>query len=266
MRAPTHVSLTGVLLALAFGVPLLGVMLRMFRVARPVPADAARARRPLDVARLILVPVTGSNHSQRAVESACRLAEEQHAAILLVYMIEVPWTLPLDATLKQADQEARGALEAAGEVAARHRVPVRTVVWRARMAKDGIAAAARDHEADLGLHGPGFAGGTRAPSIGPKGQSITPGLSSVSLPGPEHRQARSSATPLSSVTSSLSRAYGSASRSPGLIRASALHRNLTPGCPRLNAAFTPVRVRSAVARQARTVADGGSCTKGLATH
>ena len=155
MTAPTHVSLTGVLLALAFGGPLLWVMLRMFRVARPVPADAARARRPLDVARLILAPVTASNHSQRAVESACRLAEEQHAAILLVYVIEVPWTLPLDATLKQADQEARAAMEAAGEVAARHRVPVRTVVRRARMAKDGIAAAARDHEADLVFTDPG---------------------------------------------------------------------------------------------------------------
>jgi K+-sensing histidine kinase KdpD len=154
MTAPTHVSLAGALLALVFGGPLFGVMLWMLRGRRLVSADATRVQRSLEVARLILVSVTGSNHSQRAVESACRLAEEQHAAILLVYVIEVPWTLPLDATLKQADQEARAALEAAREVAARHRVPARTVVRRARMAKDGIAAAARDHQADLVITDP----------------------------------------------------------------------------------------------------------------
>jgi len=155
MTAPAHVSLTGVLLALGFGGPLLGVMLWMFRGPRLAAADATRAQRPRDMAHLILVPVTRFGPSQRGVESACRLAEEQHAAILLVYVIEVPWTLPLDATLKQAEQEARAALEAAREAAARHGVPVRTVVRRDRMAKDGIAAAARDHQADLVFSAPG---------------------------------------------------------------------------------------------------------------
>ena len=69
--------------------------------------------------------------------------------VLLVYVIEVPWTLPLDATLEQADQEARAALAAAREIVERHHLPVQTVVRRARLVREGIAATARDHQADI---------------------------------------------------------------------------------------------------------------------
>jgi nucleotide-binding universal stress UspA family protein len=103
----------------------------------------------LDVARLILVPTTGSTYSQRGVELACRLAEEQGASILLVYVIEVPRTLPLGAPLENAEQEASAALEIGRQVVALHNLPVRTIIQRARAAGDGIIAAASDHRADL---------------------------------------------------------------------------------------------------------------------
>ena len=155
MTSPVHISLAGVLLAITFGGPMLAVLLWMLRVPRPVSAGVARARRSPEDSRVILVPVTRSRNSQREVELAAQLAKEQRAAILLVYVIQVPWTLPLGARLEQADQEARAALEGAREVVARRHVPVRTLIKRAREVGAGIAEAARDYEVDLVLTNPG---------------------------------------------------------------------------------------------------------------
>ena len=142
-------SLAGVLIALFFGTSMSVVMLWMFRVPRAVSASAAKARRSLDIARMILVPTTGSVYSQRGVELACRLAQEQGASIALVYVIEVPRTLPLGAPLEHAEEEARQALETGRDVVALHNLPVRSIIQRARAAGDGIIAAAAYHRADL---------------------------------------------------------------------------------------------------------------------
>lgn len=153
MASPAHPSLDGALLALVFA-SVLFAALWMLRTSQ-ASAEAEGAGRSPDRASVILVPVTSSSESQRRVELACQLAREQRATLLLVYLIEVPWTLPLDATLEQADQEARAALETAREVAARHPVPVETVVQRTRVARDGIAAAAKRHQVDLVFDGRG---------------------------------------------------------------------------------------------------------------
>jgi len=149
MTPPTHTSLLGVVAACTFAASLVTVMLWMFRVPRPVSADVAKARRSLDVARLILVPITASVDSQRGVELACRLAQEQEAAILLVSVIEVPRTLSLAVPLEQAEQEARAVLDTGRQVVALHHLPVRAVIQRARQAGEGIIAAAKDHQVDL---------------------------------------------------------------------------------------------------------------------
>ena len=155
MTSPAHVSLAGVSLAIVFGGSMLALLLWMLRVPRPVSAGAAQARRSPEDSRVILVPVTRPGNAQRGVELAARLAKEQQAAILLVYVIEVPWTLPLGAKLEQADQEAQAALETAREVVARHHLPVRTIIKRAREVGAGITEAARDYEVDLVLTNPG---------------------------------------------------------------------------------------------------------------
>jgi len=149
MTPTFETSLSGILIAATFGLAISAVMAWMFRVPRAVSADVARARRSLDVARLILVPTTGSTYSQRGVELACRLAEEKGASILLVYVIEVPRTLPLGAPLEHAEEEARQALETGRDVVALHNLPVRSIIQRARAAGDGIIAAAAYHRADL---------------------------------------------------------------------------------------------------------------------
>jgi basic amino acid/polyamine antiporter, APA family len=104
--------------------------------------------------RNILVPVFGTKLDDDIVATAGRLAaaeqaesgkDEEDARLELVYVIEVPLTLPLDAPLPpEREDEARRALERAREVGEEYEdVGVSTEVIRARKVGAGILEAAR---------------------------------------------------------------------------------------------------------------------------
>ncbi len=104
--------------------------------------------------RNILVPVFGTKLDDDIVATAGRLAaaeqaesgkDEEDARLELVYVIEVPLTLPLDAALPpEREEEARRALERAREVGEEYEdVGVSTEVIRARKIGAGILEAAR---------------------------------------------------------------------------------------------------------------------------
>jgi APA family basic amino acid/polyamine antiporter len=104
--------------------------------------------------RNILVPIFGTKLDDDIVATAGRLAaaeaEESRdsdfdARLDVVYVIEVPLSLPLDAQLpKEREEEARRALERAREVGEEYEdVEVTTEVIRARKVGAGILEAAR---------------------------------------------------------------------------------------------------------------------------
>jgi APA family basic amino acid/polyamine antiporter len=104
--------------------------------------------------RNILVPVFGTKLDDDIVATAGRLAAaeqeesgsgDEDARLELVYVIEVPLTLPLDAPLPpEREEEARRALERAREVGEEYEdVGVSTEVIRARKVGAGILEAAR---------------------------------------------------------------------------------------------------------------------------
>jgi APA family basic amino acid/polyamine antiporter len=103
--------------------------------------------------RNILVPVFGTKLDDDIVATAGRLAAAEQeesddgddARLELVYVIEVPLTLPLDAPLPpEREEEARRALERAREVGEEYEdVGVSTEVIRARKVGAGILEAAR---------------------------------------------------------------------------------------------------------------------------
>jgi basic amino acid/polyamine antiporter, APA family len=106
--------------------------------------------------RNILVPVFGSKFDDDIVATAGRLAaaeqeesgdEEGETHLALVYVIEVPLTLPLEAELPAGvEQEARRALARASDVGEEYAdVRVTTEVVRARGVGPGIVEAARRH-------------------------------------------------------------------------------------------------------------------------
>jgi APA family basic amino acid/polyamine antiporter len=106
----------------------------------------------------ILVPVFGTKFDDDIVATAGRLAaaevdSKSDAGISrmdVVYVIEVPLTLPLDAKLpKEREEKARRALERAREVGEEYEdVEVRTDVIRARKVGAGILEAARRGNAE----------------------------------------------------------------------------------------------------------------------
>jgi basic amino acid/polyamine antiporter, APA family len=106
----------------------------------------------------ILVPVFGTKLDDDIVATAGRLAaaereeagEDGESRLDVVYVIEVPLTLPLDAKLpKEREEQARRALERAREVGEEYEdVQVTTDVIRARKVGAGILEAARRSNAE----------------------------------------------------------------------------------------------------------------------
>lgn len=106
----------------------------------------------------ILVPVFGTRFDDDIVATAGRLAAAeagtpkggQGSRLDVVYVIEVPLSLPLDAKLpKEREERARRALERAREVGEEYEdVEVTTEVLRARKVGAGILEAARRSEAE----------------------------------------------------------------------------------------------------------------------
>jgi len=108
--------------------------------------------------RSILVPVFGTELDDDIVATAGRLAsaeQEEEAAdggarVTLVYVVEVPLSVPLDAELPlEREEAARAALQRAREVAEEYEdVAVSTETIRARKVGAGIVEAARRGEAE----------------------------------------------------------------------------------------------------------------------
>jgi APA family basic amino acid/polyamine antiporter len=109
--------------------------------------------------RSILVPVFGTKLDDDIVSTAGRLAaaaqaevdgDEGDAHLALVYVVEVPLSVPLDAELPPGrEEEARAALQRATEVAEEYEdVAVSSETVRARQVGAGIVEAARRGEAE----------------------------------------------------------------------------------------------------------------------
>jgi APA family basic amino acid/polyamine antiporter len=121
-----------------------------------VPEHALTKQVPVIEFRNILVPVFGTKFDDDIVATAGRLAaaegenHDEESRLDVVYVIEVPLTLPLDAKLpREREERARRALERAREVGEEYEdVEVSTDVIRARKVGAGILEAARRGNAE----------------------------------------------------------------------------------------------------------------------
>jgi APA family basic amino acid/polyamine antiporter len=123
-------------------------------------SERALTKQVAEVAfRSILVPVFGTKLDDDIVATAGRLAAAEQeeadggddARVDLIYVIEVPLTLPLDAELPpEIEAEAWHALARAKEVGDEYEdVDVAAEVLRARGVGPGIVEAARRHESEV---------------------------------------------------------------------------------------------------------------------
>ena len=140
-----QMTFPGTLLALAFATSMGSLLWWMMHVPPPIPAVVARVRRTVGAVRRILVPIEDSEYARRAIEVACRLGERQKAEVILVHVIEVPMTLPLNAPLPDSEARAWKVLEEAKQIVSFHGLPGHVRVERARQAGPGIVQAV-EHE------------------------------------------------------------------------------------------------------------------------
>ncbi len=104
----------------------------------------------------LLVPVRDSRVSEEMMVLACQLATERKASIDVLYVIEVPINLPIDASLPDEHERARQVLERAGHAADQFKIKTTPVVVTARSAGRAIveeAIARRSEVIILGSQG-----------------------------------------------------------------------------------------------------------------
>ena len=99
--------------------------------------------------RRILVPLAGSSVDLDVIRVAASLARSDKAQILAVHVIEVRWTMPLDAILEAETEKGEVLLEEATKVAAQLGAKIETELLQAREAAAAIIDTARDRDVDL---------------------------------------------------------------------------------------------------------------------
>jgi pimeloyl-ACP methyl ester carboxylesterase/nucleotide-binding universal stress UspA family protein len=100
--------------------------------------------------RRIAVAVDDDLSSGRAVELACRLGAAQNAEIILIHVIEVPYTLPLDKPSADAVARSVRAIELGQAIVGRHRLrSPRPCIVTGRSVGASVVTAADDRDADL---------------------------------------------------------------------------------------------------------------------
>ena len=149
MESGLHITFLGTLLALVFVLSMGTLLWWMLHVPRAVPLAAAKARRAVGAIKKILVPTSGNLYSERGIELACRLGEEQKAEIYLINVLEVPRTLPLEAPMPEVEARAEGIIKEGEAIVILRGLQVKGEVRRGRVAGEEIIRAAKDWDADL---------------------------------------------------------------------------------------------------------------------
>ena len=101
----------------------------------------------------ILVPVNGSDLDQIVMELAATAAKAQDAELIIVYVIAVPRSLPLDAEFEVEESAGQRALDGAERIADEAKVDFTSELLQARSVGAAIVDEAIDRAARLVLMG-----------------------------------------------------------------------------------------------------------------
>jgi nucleotide-binding universal stress UspA family protein len=155
MTSAPQVTFLGVMFAFIFCCSMSALLWWMLHPPRQVSLPVAKAMVAVSAIKKIVVPVQGTTYAYKAVELACRLGKEQKAEILVTYVIEVPFTMPLSAPMDKAAAEAKSVLERAEEIVSHSNLPCKPVIKMARQISEGVIRLAKEEAADLiviGIH------------------------------------------------------------------------------------------------------------------
>lgn len=97
----------------------------------------------------VLVPVNGTHLSDEMMVLACQLATEKGATVDVVYVVEVPMNLPMDAPMARERERGRRVLDVAMAVAAEFGVEAWPHLIPARRAGRAIVETAEEWDCDV---------------------------------------------------------------------------------------------------------------------
>ena len=106
--------------------------------------------------RRAVLALAGTPSDERIVRLASELARAAHAELIGVHVVEIEWSLPLDADIAARSDEAQQILDRAEVVAETHRVKLETVLLQAREVGAALVDEAAERGADLLFVGLGY--------------------------------------------------------------------------------------------------------------
>jgi len=145
----------GSIIAIAYAIIIVSILWWMLHVPRAgdVEQQVRRVTREASRFARIVVPVQGDVVSDRIVALASQMAKFRGATMDVLYVIEVPLTLPISAAMGDQERLAEDAFNRASKVANRYDVKIAKRIERARQAGPGIVRYVQDNHADLLLMG-----------------------------------------------------------------------------------------------------------------
>ena len=149
---PLEITFVSVTTAILFLASIVGVLGWMFRLPKETEHTRTVARATRSVSKLtrILVPLLSkSEATDRIVALAAQMVRSRNGNVELLAVLEVPFTLPLDARVEEDEKLALETLERAESVAKQSVTTVNKHVVKARNAGPAIVREAEIHAADL---------------------------------------------------------------------------------------------------------------------
>ncbi len=154
---PLQITFIGTVIAVVFLVSIVGVLGWMFRLPKETERTRTATRAVRSVNRLtrILVPLLSKNEAtDRIVALAAQMVQSRGGNVELLAVIEVPFTLPLNARVEEDEKHALELLDRAESVARKSaagmsKTGVNKRILKARNAGPAIVREAEMQAADL---------------------------------------------------------------------------------------------------------------------
>ena len=99
--------------------------------------------------RRAVIALNGGPSDEAIVRLAAEYARSAKAELIAVHVVEIDWTLPLDADIAGRSEEAQQALDMAEAAAERARVRLEPVLLQARDVGAALVDEATERQADL---------------------------------------------------------------------------------------------------------------------
>lgn len=101
------------------------------------------------VFRRAVIALNGGSSDARVVRLVSDLARNNKAELVAVHVVEIDWTLPLDADIAGSSEEAQRVLDVAETVAEESKLRLEPVLLQARDVGAALVDEASERDADL---------------------------------------------------------------------------------------------------------------------